>query len=248
MKLSKVLSYSASLGFLGVVSATPLQTNQGLSARQEPDIFPKRCYPNPCKNIQYDPQHSDSVCGDPRLGPLTLPTRFPVSVETATYYRYGGLCADEFIMRWAGDLDPKKWFNYPDFDGFALDSQGKPIMSEATITKGRKLDRFGSPKGKFVAPLGSSYISRALPPPNLAPGKSGNYPDNYHVYEVMKPFAGFLGPVASWFGQPGFGSQIYLKVSVQELLDGGFLRELKEEEFDEPSEYSYDPSNQRGKA
>ncbi|EGE02623.1 hypothetical protein TEQG_01658 [Trichophyton equinum CBS 127.97] len=247
MKLSKLLSYSAPLGFLGVVSATPLRANQALSTRQEPDIFPRRCYPDPCKHITYQPEHADSVCGDPRLGPLNLPTRFPVSVELATWYRYGGLCADEFILKWAGDLDPKKWFNYPPADGFALDSRGTPIMAEAILTKGRKVDRFGSPKGKFVAPLGSSYISRALPPSNLAPGPSGNYPDNYHVYEVVKPFSGFLGPVTPWFGQPGYGSQIHLKTSVEELLQGGFLKELEEKDFDEPSEYSYDPSNQRVK-
>lgn len=144
-------------------------------------------------------------------------------------------------MKWAGDLDPKKWFNYPKFDGFALDSNGNPIMAEAVLTPGRKLDRFGSPKGKFVAPLGSSYISRSLPPSNLAPGPSGNYPDNYHVYVVQKPFTGSLGPVASWFGQPGFGSQIHLGSSVEELLQEGFLKELEEKDFDEPSEYSYDP-------
>ncbi|EFR02722.1 hypothetical protein MGYG_05720 [Nannizzia gypsea CBS 118893] len=218
-----------------------LPANQGLSARQEPHIFPERCYPDPCKNVKYDPKHADSVCGDPRLGPLSLPSRFPVSNELATYARLGGLCPDEFLLKWAGSLDPSKWYNYPEFHGFALDSQGKPITAEVLLAVGRKFDRFGNPTGNFLSPLGSAYISRALPPANLAPGPSGQYPDNYHVYQVVKEFTGSLGPVASWFGQPGLGSQIYTQVSIAELLEQKFLRELKEEEFDEPVEYSYDP-------
>ncbi|KAK2820060.1 hypothetical protein FQN49_007761 [Arthroderma sp. PD_2] len=240
MKFSSVFYYAASLALLDLGSARALPTSQGPSAQQEIHLFPRRCYPDPCKNIKFDPAHADSICGDVRLGPVVLPRRFPVSNELRTYSRFGGLCPDEFILKWTGNLDPSVWFKYPEANGFTIDTNGNPIMADTTFTVGRKFDRFGNPTGTFLAPLGAPYIERSLPPPNLAPGSSGNYPYNYHVYEVMKEFKGGLGPVASWFGQPGFGSQILTYMSVGDLVAQGFLRELEESEFDEAVEYSYE--------
>lgn len=117
----------------------------------------------------------------------------------------------------------------------------EPIKGNATLTVGRKLDRFGGPTGNFLAPLGSPYIERALPPNNLLPAKDGKYPYNYHVYRVLREFEVQMGPIASWFEQPGLGTQFLADRSVEELIAGGFLEELSEDQFDEPVEYSYDP-------
>ncbi|KAK2747927.1 hypothetical protein FQN57_001518 [Myotisia sp. PD_48] len=212
-----------------------------ISPSREGELFPDRCYPNPCRGIRYNSSFSDSVCGDVRLGPIKLPQRFPVSTELRTYSRFGGLCPAEFLIKWTGSLDPSRWYQYPGAQGFANDTNNNPIVGDMMLTKGRKLDRFGNPTGNFLAPLGAPYIERSLPPPNLAPAPNGGkYPYNYHVYEVLKPFAVGAGPVASWFGQPGMGSQFLTSMSVGDLVKNRFLRELAEAEFDEPEEYSYD--------
>ena len=50
---------------------------------------------------------------------------------------------------------------------------------------GLLVDRFGSEHGMFLAPAGSPYSRRSLPPPNLgAPGTESTHPYNYHVYRV----------------------------------------------------------------
>lgn len=112
-------------------------------------------------------------------------------------------------------------------------------MSHATLTVGRKLDRFGGPTGKFLAPLGSPYIERSLPPMNLLPADDAEYPYNYHVYRVLREFDVKMGPIAGWFEQPGLGTQFLADQSVEDLIAGGFLEELGEDQFDEPREYSY---------
>ncbi|EEQ35495.1 hypothetical protein McanMca71_003089 [Microsporum canis] len=247
MKLSSVFYYAVSLGLLDVGSAVSVPTSQGISARQEPDLFPQRCYPNPCKNVPFDPQYKDYVCGDKRLGPLELPKRFPISAELATYSRFGDHCADEYLLKWVGTTDPKAWFKYPTADGFLLDASGKPIQSAVTLRPGQKLDRFGNPTGKFFAPLGAPYLERSLPPANLAPGASGKYPDNYHVYLVQKPLQASLGPIAPWFGQPGLGSQIHTQKSAEDLMKEGYLKELGEEDFSKPRDFAYDPPEGKSK-
>lgn len=79
-----------------------------------------------------------------------------------------------------------------------------------------------------------------MPPSNLDT-VDGKYPFNYHVYEVVKEFDVLLGTIASWFGQPGMGTQIYSERNVNALLEGGFLKRLTEDEYDERNEYA-DPA------
>ena len=114
-------------------------------------------------------------------------------------------------------------------------------MGNAILTVGRKIDRFGGEGGNFLGPLGAPYIERALPPSNLLPAEGGRYPYNYHVYRVVRPFEAAMGPIASWFEQPGLGTQFMTYRTVGELVTDGFLEELREDQFDEPGEYSYDP-------
>ncbi|MCG8540992.1 MAG: TNT domain-containing protein [Clostridia bacterium] len=58
---------------------------------------------------------------------------------------------------------------------------------------------------------------------SLAPGTEVK---PYHVYEVVKPVEGLGGKIAPWFDQSGGGIQYKLNNSIQELLDGGFIREV----------------------
>jgi hypothetical protein len=55
-------------------------------------------------------------------------------------------------------------------------------------------------------------------------------PYNYHFYQVNKPVVVIGGPVASWFGQLGFGTQFQLPRTVGGLLRDGMLEEIVVEE------------------
>lgn len=159
-----------------------------------------------------------------------------MTIELATYARFGNLCPGEFLEEW---VDPASdWFRYPDDSGFALDTDGNPIMANATLPVGRKLDRFGSERGNFLGPLGAPYIERSLPPANLNHPPDSDRPYNYFVYEVKQPLEVLMGPVASWFEQPGMGTQFMTAKSVGELITEGYLQRLTPDEYDERVEYA----------
>ncbi|KAL4816756.1 hypothetical protein BDW67DRAFT_161484 [Aspergillus spinulosporus] len=198
-------------------------------------LFPKRCLPNPCEGIT--PINNTYVCGDPRLGPVQYPSKFPLRNELRTYARFGSLCPAEFLEKWATSVNTSGTYIYPPANGFVVDDEEAVIIGNVTLPVGQKLDRFGSEYGTFLAPLGAPYIERSLPPSNLIT-YDGNYPFNYHVYQVEKEFVVGLGPIAPWFEQPGMGTQFVAYTNVLGLIEGGFLRRLNESEFDERVEYS----------
>ncbi|KAJ6128229.1 hypothetical protein N7471_009446 [Penicillium samsonianum] len=194
--------------------------------------YPARCQPDPCANITFT--NASYVCGDERLGPVKLPTSFPLSTELATYARFGNLCPYEFLEKWTW---PNGSYHYPSQGGFVLESDGQPILGNVTLEVGRKIDRFGGEGGNYFSPLGAPYIERALPPSNLDTF-DGKFPYNYHVYEVIQELAVTLGPVAPWFEQPGMGTQFTTTSNVSVLLDGKFLRLLERSEYDEKAEFA----------
>ncbi|KKK15211.1 hypothetical protein P175DRAFT_0511463 [Aspergillus ochraceoroseus IBT 24754] len=205
------------------------------SADSVKSLFPAHCLPNPCKGITF--KNETYVCGDSRLGPVKYPSKFPLRNELRTYSRFGSLCPAEFLEKWATSVDPDGSYVYPSSNGFVINTSKNPIIGNATLPVGQKLDRFGSEYGTFLAPLGAPYIERSLPPSNLAT-YDGNYPFNYHVYQVTKEFVVGLGPIAPWFEQPGMGTQFVASTSVMNLIEGGFLRRLNVTEYDERVEYS----------
>lgn len=184
-------------------------------------------------------QNSSAICGDPRLGPKKLPDYFPLANELETYARFGELCPLEFLEKWTVNAsDPKAYWIYPENDGFVVNNEKTSVYGNVTLRVGQKLDRFGAETGKYLTPLGAPYIERALPPSNLFAPENSSFPYNYHVYEVTKEFDVLLGPIAGWFEQPGFGSQIFSPLSVTALLNGGFLERLELQDYDEADEYS----------
>ncbi|KAJ5242326.1 uncharacterized protein N7469_000653 [Penicillium citrinum] len=197
--------------------------------------FPSHCYPDPCAGITS--QNKTYVCGDPRLGPINVPKKFPLNNQLRTYARFGALCPAEFLTKWAGSPDANDSYEYPPSNGYVENTKGDAIIGNATLPVGQKVDRFGSEYGSFLAPLGAPYIQRSLPPSNLIT-YDGDYPFNYHVYQVTKSFVVGLGPIAPWFEQPGMGTQFVTYTNVMGLLEGGYLRRLQPEEYDEAVEYS----------
>jgi hypothetical protein len=85
------------------------------------------------------------------------------------------------------------------------------------LKPGTLIDRFGAPSGKFVAPMGTLLPMRSLPP--------GEPP--YAAHQVIKPIDAKAGVTAPWFGQPGMGVQYKLPASVQDLIKGGYLRQVR---------------------
>ena len=98
-------------------------------------------------------------------------------------------------------------------DGF-LNGYCQPF----TFEEGDVFDRYGSRSGRFVAPLGTPYPARSLPP--------GTHLSTYEKYIVKKPFDAYVGITAPWFNQPGGGIQYKLTMTIQELIDGKYILEI----------------------
>ncbi|HET6500591.1 MAG TPA: TNT domain-containing protein [Amycolatopsis sp.] len=151
--------------------------------------------------VQLEPYYR----GDWRLGPAVLPRVGPVAALLRGYHRTDALTPKQFIACY---WDPTAAGNqggwrYPPNGGF----QGDPVA--VVLQAGQYLDRFGPNTGRFLAPYGGDYAERALPPSNLDTFEV-RYPNNYHVFRILKTFTADGGPAAPWFGQPGEGLQYRL--------------------------------------
>ena len=122
--------------------------------------------PNYCAGTAYNASLEQTyICGDYRLGPVTLPSRLPISDLVDDYKRFGDLCPGEFLKKWYYDV-AATWV-YPPLGGYLLNTDGLPIKGNVSLKVGWLLDRFGSEYGSFVSPEGAPYNQRALPPSNL---------------------------------------------------------------------------------
>jgi hypothetical protein len=171
--------------------------------------------------------------GDRRLGPERLPVAGAVGEQLVGYDRTGGMPEEEFLDTYY-DEEARSW-RYPPADGYELDGEGNPIKWKETLDEGERIDRYGSERGGFLAPEGSPYTTRSIPPENLVGTPAANC--NYHVYLVIRDFAVDTGPIAPWFAQSGLGMQYQLRgeyvpnaparLNVVWLLDNGYLERLR---------------------
>lgn len=189
----------------------------------QPDLNTTSC-PDYCAGTNSTGDTSRYVCGDARLGPVTVPTGLPLSGiagSDSTYRRFGGLCPGEFLASWT---DPTTGaYMYPPYDGYQLTTTGQEAMFNLTIPVGTFLDRFGSEYGRFMSPAGLSYSQRSLPPTNLDAAPGSKYPYNYQVYMVSRSLHVQGGLIASWFEQQGLGVQFLVPDTVLQLVDTGYL-------------------------
>jgi len=179
--------------------------------------------PDQCSAASYE--------GNALLGPADLPVTGRVGRQLAGYRRTGSLSVAAFLARYR-DAAGTGWV-YPPDNGFTRDRSGAPIIWIATLERGEQVDRYGSVYGAFLAPAGTGYAARAIPPSNLDSTPAGSC--NYHDYTVVKAFRVDAGRIAPWFAQPGGGVQFMLDgalldgspspVNVQWLLGHGYLRE-----------------------
>ena len=143
---------------------------------------------------------------DRRLGPETLSDQFPVADQLEGYRRTGDLTPDEFLAKyWDPTVVPAGSYKYPPEQGYVLDPNGKPQRTQEQLGIGTLIDRYGSEFGNFLAPAGTTYTARSLPPVNLVSDPADYC--NYHVYLVTKPLPVYSGPIAPWFEQAGLGTQ-----------------------------------------
>ena len=176
---------------------------------------------------------------DWRLGPEHLPRPgfSAVGNEVLLYQRTGHESPRQFLKEYydTSANGGKGGWKYPPADGYALDQNGQPEEAPITLNPGQKIDRFGSEYGSFLAPAGTPYAQRSIPPSSLNTSDPA-YTCNYHVYRVAKQFTVESGPIAAWFGQPGGGRQYQLKAdllpgtpttaNVRWLIDNGYLERV----------------------
>jgi len=166
--------------------------------------------------------------GDMRLGPATTPDRGIVALELLGYHRFAELSPESFLADYWNS--PLGIWDYPPDSGYLIVG-GRPVEFQDTLEPGQAIDRYGSLYGSFLAPYGTSYAARSIPPASLddAPG----FTCNYHSYRVTKAFTVEAGPIAPAFGQPGLGLQYQLLsallpgdpdiANVYWLVDNGYL-------------------------
>ncbi|WP_413800409.1 TNT domain-containing protein [Streptomyces iranensis] len=161
--------------------------------------------------------------GDWRLGPAQLPRYGAIGRMLEDYERLDHFStASSFLNCYWNEQTNGWWYPYP--DGWVL-LNGSPLHTTVQLRVGQKVDLFGSGFGHFLAPAGTPYSERALPPSNLNTLDPA-YPYGYHLYEVTEPFLVEGGPIRPWFGQPGFGLQYLTGPSIPQLVAAGNLRPL----------------------
>ena len=121
------------------------------------------------------------------------------------------------------DLD-EEWYDpdtgelrWPPNDGF----DGPPTRE--TLTQGTRIDRYSGrtgldDTGRYLSPEGADFGSRALP---YDPSTQ-----QYAVYEVVQDFPVSAGQAAPWFGEAGGATQYMLDRPLNELIEGGFIRQV----------------------
>ena len=172
--------------------------------------------------------------GDLRLGPLKLAKVGADGRELLGYRRIGGLSVRKFLATYwnsAGNSGKGGW-DYPPDSGYVIGSDGQPIEFHLALAQSSDIDRYGSEHGSFLSPAGLPYSMRSIPPQNLDSTPPASC--DYHDYEVIKRFSVDAGPIAPWFGQPGYGLQYQLdptlingapaSINVMWLVNNGYLK------------------------
>ena len=94
------------------------------------------------------------------------------------------------------------------------------VIEGLSLSEGTVIDRYGGDGGTYTSPVGTPYEQRALP-----------YIENenaYHQYEVVKRIDGVtMSEISAAFNQVGGGIQFELPKSIKELIDEGYLKEIK---------------------
>ena len=91
--------------------------------------------------------------------------------------------------------------------------------SSTVLQKGQVIDRFGDLRGSYFSPSNTPVQMRSLPP-NADLSK-------YTQFEVLKSFHVQQSQISPAFGQIGGGIQFKSYVSVEDLIKGGVIKQIK---------------------
>jgi hypothetical protein len=167
--------------------------------------------------------------GNPLLGPARLPVFGAVAAQVFGYQRTGLESPAQFLAEYH---NASGWI-YPPDNGYVVVGD-IPLEWTETLLPGEDIDRYGGVYGSFLAPAGTPYAERAIPPFSLVSTPAADC--DYHDYQVLKPFDVDSGPIAAWFAQPGGGLQFQLDgnlipcapaaINVMWLLNNGYLADI----------------------
>jgi Tuberculosis necrotizing toxin len=158
--------------------------------------------------------------GNPLYGPKSLPSAGPIGAMLQGYRRFAGMTPAAYLRRWyvptslAGTASFEAGWQYPPLGGYLLTSSGQPVEMAVTLFPGMEVDVFGGERGgTYLAPTGTPYADRAIPPQTLD-NPSDPADCDYLNFRVVRPFKVESGPIAPGLGQPGFGYQYVLESSL----------------------------------
>jgi len=167
--------------------------------------------------------------GNQLLGPARLPVFGAVAAQVVGYQRTGLDSPAQFLAEYRNSAG---WI-YPPDNGYVVVGD-IPLEWTETLLPGEDIDRYGGVYGSFLAPAGTPYAERSIPPFSLVSTPAAGC--DYHDYQVLKPFQVDSGPIAAWFDQPGGGLQFQLdgslvpgapaQLTVLWLLDNGYLADV----------------------
>lgn len=162
MQLKNIFSL---LPLIAVAAAAPHNTKSPPSSDIPSDTNTPEC-PDYCAGTAYNSTLIDTyVCGDPRLGPRTLPTGIVLGDLVDNYKRFGDLCPGQFLAKWY-DSTAKTYKPSPQ-GGYQLNTDNMPIKGTITLPVGFQIDRFGLEYGTYTSPRGAPYMQRSIPPSSL---------------------------------------------------------------------------------
>jgi len=158
--------------------------------------------------------------GNPLYGPKSLPNAGPIGAMLQGYRRFAGMTPAAYLRRWyvptslVGTASFEAGWQYPPLGGYLLTSSGQPVEMPVTLFPGMEVDVFGGERGgTYLAPTGTPYADRAIPPQTLD-DPSDPADCDYLNFRVVRPFKVESGPIAPGLGQPGFGYQYVLESSL----------------------------------
>ncbi|MDO3399725.1 TNT domain-containing protein [Mycolicibacterium neoaurum] len=145
------------------------------------------------------------------------------SMVSDSYDPHGGLPETDWNREYwpsgARDMHGNPVLVWPDSQAHPQGFISPEDRTASVLKPGDTFDRFGPGFGQFGSPVGTEFSARGLPPNSLDAG--------YHRYEVVRPIPIWEGPIAPAMGQPGGGLQYYFPRSIVDLVNAGYLREVK---------------------
>lgn len=177
----------------------------------------------------------------PALGPRRLPRRGRLGRVFRSYVPLGGLPPKAFVRDYRAT--DNTW-RMPLDHGFAHPGgyvNARPDIEVKKLPRGVDIDHFDGPHSAVLAPLGTPYEKRALPP-DAVNDHPGGPPCNYAAYTVERPLPVRAGWSERAFGQPGGGRRYHVvcdrslratgcadgeDVSAADLVSAGYLRPIR---------------------